>query len=62
MVAKHLLAKNIIIFFNTMVLSQNCKNTLLPNTPLIFFVSGIFFIAERCNRREDKKERGDGTI
>lgn len=26
------------------------------------FVSGILFIAERCNRREDKKERGDGAI
>lgn len=25
-------------------------------------VIGIFFIAERCNRWEDKKERGDGTI
>jgi hypothetical protein len=33
-VVKHLLAKNTMVFSNTMVLSQNSKNTLLPNTPL----------------------------
>jgi hypothetical protein len=31
-VAKHLLAKNTMVFSNTMVLPQNSKNTLLTNT------------------------------
>jgi hypothetical protein len=34
MLAKHLSGKNGMVFFNTMVLSQNFKNTLFPNTPL----------------------------
>jgi hypothetical protein len=32
MLAKHL-EKNTMVFFNTMVLSQNFKNTLFSNTP-----------------------------
>jgi hypothetical protein len=31
MIAKHLIGKNTIVFFNTMVLSQNFKNTLFSN-------------------------------
>jgi hypothetical protein len=31
MLAKHLIGKNTIVFFNTMVLSQNFKNTLFSN-------------------------------
>jgi hypothetical protein len=34
MLAKHLSEKNIMVFFNTMVLSQNFKNTLFSNTSL----------------------------
>jgi hypothetical protein len=34
MLAKHLSGKNTMVFFNTIVLSQNFKNTLFPNTPL----------------------------
>jgi hypothetical protein len=30
---KHFSGKNTIVFFNTMVLSQNFKNILFPNTP-----------------------------
>jgi hypothetical protein len=33
MLAKQLPGKNTMVFFNTMVLSQNFKNTLFPNTP-----------------------------
>jgi hypothetical protein len=33
MPAKHLSGKNTMVFFNTMVLPQNFKNTLFPNTP-----------------------------
>jgi hypothetical protein len=32
MLAKYLLEKNTMILFNNMVLSQNIKNTLFPNT------------------------------
>jgi hypothetical protein len=31
---KHLFEKNIMVFFNTMILHQNFKNTLFLNTPL----------------------------
>jgi hypothetical protein len=33
MLVKHLPEKNTIIFFNTIILSQNFKNNLFPNTP-----------------------------
>jgi hypothetical protein len=33
-IVKHLLAKNIMVFSNTMVLSPNSKNTLPPNISL----------------------------
>jgi hypothetical protein len=41
MLAKHLSRKNIIVFFNIMVLPQNFKNTLFPNTPLSFYVNWL---------------------
>jgi hypothetical protein len=35
MPAKHLYRKNIMVFFNTMVLPQNFRNILFPSTPLV---------------------------
>jgi hypothetical protein len=36
MLVKHFSEKNIMVFFNTMVLSQRFKSTLFPNTPKSF--------------------------